>query len=165
MCWWLLWILAICTVKNWKLLTSVGESVQVSTCTVGCCLLVFLKVDLFCCTLCISIHLILLYIFFPDFEVVNDFLCPSQWPRGLKAWVYVRSLAGIVGSNPTGDVSVYVECCVLSGRGLCDWLITRPEESYRLWCVVVCGIKTSRMRRPWPALGRRATGEKNNDFF
>jgi hypothetical protein len=23
-------------------------------------------------------------------------------------------------------------CCVLSGRGLCDELITRPEESYRL---------------------------------
>jgi len=27
---------------------------------------------------------------------------------------------------------------VLSGRGLCDELITRPEESYRQWCVVVC---------------------------
>jgi hypothetical protein len=26
-------------------------------------------------------------------------------------------------------------CCVLSGRGLCDGLITRTEESYRLWCV------------------------------
>jgi hypothetical protein len=26
---------------------------------------------------------------------------------------------------------------VLSGRGLCDGLITRPEESYRQWCVVV----------------------------
>jgi len=32
----------------------------------------------------------------------------------------------------------YCVCCVLSGRGLCDELITRPEESYRLWCVVVC---------------------------
>jgi hypothetical protein len=28
-------------------------------------------------------------------------------------------------------------CCVLSGSGLCDELITRPEESYRLWRVVV----------------------------
>jgi len=28
------------------------------------------------------------------------------------------------------------ECCVLSGRGLCDELTIRPEESYRLWCVV-----------------------------
>jgi hypothetical protein len=32
---------------------------------------------------------------------------------------------------------------VLSGRGLCDKLITRPEESYRLWCVIVCGQETS----------------------
>jgi hypothetical protein len=28
------------------------------------------------------------------------------------------------------------DCCVLSGRGLCDELMTRPEESYQLWCVV-----------------------------
>jgi len=34
---------------------------------------------------------------------------------------------------------VCFDCCVLSGRGLCDELITRPEESYRLWRVVVCG--------------------------
>jgi hypothetical protein len=30
---------------------------------------------------------------------------------------------------------------MLSGRGLCDELITRPEESYRLWCVVVCDLE------------------------
>jgi hypothetical protein len=42
---------------------------------------------------------------------------------------------------------------VLSSRGLCDEVITRPEESYRVWCVVVCDLETSRMRRPWPALG------------
>jgi hypothetical protein len=30
---------------------------------------------------------------------------------------------------------------VLSDRGLCDELITRPEESYRLWCVVVCDLE------------------------
>jgi hypothetical protein len=34
---------------------------------------------------------------------------------------------------------------VLSGRGLCDELIARPEESYRLWCVVVCDLETSRI--------------------
>jgi hypothetical protein len=38
---------------------------------------------------------------------------------------------------------------VLSGRGLCDELITRPEESYRLWCVVVCDLETSRMGAPY----------------
>jgi len=37
----------------------------------------------------------------------------------------------------------------LSGRGLCDELITRPEESYRLWCVVVCDLKTSRIGAPY----------------
>jgi len=42
---------------------------------------------------------------------------------------------------------------VLSGRGLCDELNTRPEESYRLWCVVVCDLETSRMRKPWPTGG------------
>jgi hypothetical protein len=42
---------------------------------------------------------------------------------------------------------------VLSGRGLCDELFTRPEESYRLWYVVVCDLKTSWMRRPWPHRG------------
>jgi hypothetical protein len=56
---------------------------------------------------------------------------------------------------------VCCECCVLSGRGLCDELITRPEESYRLWCVVVCDLETSIMRRPWPVLGRSATGRKS----
>ena len=42
---------------------------------------------------------------------------------------------------------------MLSGRGLCNELITRPEESYRLWCVIVCELETSRMRRPWPTEG------------
>jgi hypothetical protein len=34
-------------------------------------------------------------------------------------------------------MSVCCECCVLSGRGLCDELITCPEESYRVWGVWV----------------------------
>jgi len=36
---------------------------------------------------------------------------------------------------------VCCECCVLSGRDFCDELITRPEESYRLWCVAVCDLE------------------------
>jgi hypothetical protein len=50
-----------------------------------------------------------------------------------------RSHTAIVGSNPIGAwMFVCFVCCVLSGRGLCDELITRPEESsYRLWRVVV----------------------------
>jgi len=34
-------------------------------------------------------------------------------------------------------------CCVLSGRGFSDELITRLKESYRLWCVIVCDLQTS----------------------
>jgi hypothetical protein len=41
------------------------------------------------------------------------------------------------------DVCLFCVCCVLSGRGFCDGLITRPEESYRMWCVVVCDQETS----------------------
>ena len=47
-----------------------------------------------------------------------------------------------------GYLSVVSVVCV-SGRGLCDELITRPEESYRLCCVVVCDLETSRMVAPY----------------
>ena len=40
---------------------------------------------------------------------------------------------------------VCCECCVLSGTGLCDGLITHPEECYRLWCVVVCDLETTKI--------------------
>jgi len=52
---------------------------------------------------------------------------------------------------PEARMSVCCECCVLPCRGLCDELITRTEESYRLWCVFVCDLETSRMRRCWVA--------------
>ena len=38
---------------------------------------------------------------------------------------------------------------MLSGRGLCDELITHPEESYRLCCVIVCDLETSRIGAPY----------------
>ena len=57
----------------------------------------------------------------------------------LRLWVRI----------PPGGMDVLsVVSVLLSGRGLCDELITRPEESYRLWCVVVCDLEISRMRRP-----------------
>ena len=46
---------------------------------------------------------------------------------------------------PGAWIFVCCECRVLSDRGLCDELITHPEESYRLCCVVVCDLETSRM--------------------
>jgi len=63
----------------------------------------------------------------------SDIIDRSQWPRS-KAWVCGNSLSGIVGSNPVGDIDpVSCEWFVLSVRGLCVGLITRPEESYRVW--------------------------------
>jgi hypothetical protein len=50
---------------------------------------------------------------------------PSNWL--LRLWVRIP---------PGAWMFVCCECCVLSSRGLCDELITRPEESYRLWCLV-----------------------------
>jgi hypothetical protein len=44
-------------------------------------------------------------------------------------------------------MSVCCECCVLSGRGLCEGLVTHPEESYRVWCVWVWSWNLE-MRRP-----------------
>jgi hypothetical protein len=66
----------------------------------------------------------------------------SQWPRGLRRRFTAAPPAAIVSSNPTEGRDVCL-VCVLSGRGLCDELITRPEESYRLWRVVVCDQETS----------------------
>ena len=60
---------------------------------------------------------------------------------------------------------VCCECCALSGRGLCDELITRPKDSYRLWRVVVCDLETSWMRRSWPTGGccpKNKTNKRKN---
>ena len=98
-----------------------------------------------------------------QFEILSSKVCyrRSQWPRGLRRGSAAARLLRSWVPIPLGSwMFVCCECCVLSGRGLCDELITRPEESYRLWCVVVCDLETSRMWRPWPALGRSATEKK-----
>jgi len=70
--------------------------------------------------------------------------CWSQWPRGLSRWSAAARLLRLWIRIPPGAwMSVCGEFCVLSGRGLCDELITRPEECYRLWCVVMCDRETS----------------------
>ena len=85
----------------------------------------------------------------------------SQWPHGLRRRSTAARLLRLWVRIPPGAwMTVCCECCVLSGRGLCDALITRLEESYRLCCVAVCDLETLRIRRPWPALGRSATGRE-----
>ena len=80
--------------------------------------------------------------------------CRSQWPRDLRRRsTAARLLRSWVRIPPRAWMFVCCECCVLSGRGLCDGLITRSEESYRLWRVVVCDHETSQARWLKPARG------------
>jgi hypothetical protein len=72
------------------------------------------------------------------------FLLVSSTARLLRLWVRIP---------PGAWMFVFCDCCVLSIRGLCDGLITRPEESYRLWRVVVCYQETSKTSRQNPATG------------
>ena len=75
----------------------------------------------------------------------------SQWPCGPRRRSMAACLLRLWVCIPAGAwMSVCCECRVLPCRGLCDTLITRQEESYRMWCVV-CDLESSRMKRPWPA--------------
>ena len=63
------------------------------------------------------------------------------------------------------------ECCVLSGRGLCDELITRPGESYQLWCVIMCDLEEKNLvneeaKAHWGGLSRQEKNKTNGyDLF
>jgi hypothetical protein len=71
----------------------------------------------------------------------------SQWPRDLRRRsTAARLLRSWNRIHPEAWMFVCCVCCVLSGRGLCDGLITRPEESYRLWRVIMCDRETCRAR-------------------
>jgi hypothetical protein len=57
------------------------------------------------------------------------------------------------------------ECCVLRGRGFCDELITRPEKSYRLWCVVVCDLENLKNEEAMKRVGsQRYRKNKNTEL-
>jgi hypothetical protein len=90
----------------------------------------------------------------------------SQWPRGLRRGSEAAFLLGLrVRILPGAWISVCSQCCVLSDRGLFVGPITRPEESYRVWCVSECDCEASIMRRPWPTGGCRAMGGKKSGFI
>jgi hypothetical protein len=62
----------------------------------------------------------------------------TRWPRDLRRRSAAACLLRLwVRIWPGAWMSVSCGCCVWSRSGLCDELITRPEESYRLWCVVM----------------------------
>jgi len=55
---------------------------------------------------------------------------------------------------------VCCECCVLSGRGLCNKLITRPEESYGLWYVIVCDLENLKNEEAMTRAGSQRHSKK-----
>ena len=78
----------------------------------------------------------------------------SQWTRGIRSRSAVARLVRMwVSILPEAWMSVCWDSCVLSVRSLCGELITRPEESYRMWCVFESDPEASWMRRPWPTGG------------
>ena len=76
-----------------------------------------------CICVCVCVYIyIYIYIYI---------CCRSQWPRGLsRRSTAARLLRLWVRIPPRAWMFVCCECCVLSGRGLCDELITRPGDSY-----------------------------------
>jgi hypothetical protein len=62
------------------------------------------------------------------FEKTNYVI--SQLPNGLKRRSVVARLLGLRIRIPPVAWFFSCECCVLSGRGLCDGPVTGSEESY-----------------------------------
>ena len=83
-------------------------------------------------------------------------------------------------NHPSDGKTVYVQpisktfsqislCCLLiwnrriiSLCGLWDELITRPEESYRLWCVVVCDLENLKNEEAMTRVGSQRHSKKRN---
>jgi len=61
--------------------------------------------------------------------------------------------------SPEAWMFVCCDCCMLSGRGLCDEPIAIPEESYRVWCVWVWS-RSPVMGSHDSESGRTTTGNK-----
>jgi hypothetical protein len=79
----------------------------------------------------------------------------SQCPRGLRRGSTAARLLGLwVRIPPRTWMYASCECCVLSGRGLCDELVPRPEESYR-----VCVSLWSWSLEQWGGLGPQGAVE------
>jgi len=90
----------------------------------------------------------------------DRWIFPSQSWEARNSMMMMMMIIIII-IPPAAWMFVRCECCVLSGRGLGDELITRPGESYRLWHVVVCDLETLWIRRPWPTGGCRGKQQAN----
>jgi hypothetical protein len=86
--------------------------------------------------------------------------CNIHRPRGLRRGSAASLLLGLRLRIPPGTwMYVCCECCVLSGRSLCNGLITRLGQSYRV-CMSQYDREASIMRSSWPTWGQLGHGEK-----
>jgi hypothetical protein len=128
-----------------------------------------------CCTICefeiVPYKKIRSLPWWPEFEIIriNKLMCivyllisylrssRSQRPRGLRRRSTAERLLGSWVRIPRGAwMFVFRAMVVLSGRGLCDGPIPRPEESYRLWCVIECDrVKIKTLYTYCEQVGRR----------
>jgi hypothetical protein len=93
-------------------------------------------------------------------------ICWCQWPRGLRRRSTAARLLRLwIQIPPAAWMFVCCVCCVLSGRGLCDELITRPEESYQLWRVVMCDKETSWYEEAIASAGMHSQREKLQGIY
>ena len=100
------------------------------------------------------------------FPVLKTDKCRSEWLRCLsRGSAAARLLRLCVRIPPEAWMLFSCERYVLIGRGHWHELITRPEETYRVWCVVFCDLVTWRMRRHWPALAAASRKEKDREIL
>ena len=85
----------------------------------------------------------------------------SEWPHGLRRSYAAACVLRLRVLIPPGAwIFACCECCVLSGRCLCDGLITRLAESYLL-CASLCVIyKPQKRGGPGPLWPATLKGEK-----
>ena len=85
----------------------------------------------------------------------------SQWQHGLRRRSPAARLLRLWVRIPPGAwMFVCCDCCVLSGRGLCDELITRLERSPTDCGASLCDLETSWMRRSWLTGGCRTKNKQ-----
>jgi hypothetical protein len=80
--------------------------------------------------------------------------CRSQWPCGLRRGSTAARLLGLwVRIPPRAWISLSCECCVMSGRGLCDELVPRRGVLPSVVCLMCVIVKSRTMKRPRPPKG------------
>jgi len=87
---------------------------------------------------CSQIHSLTSHLFKIHFNIIPT---ACYFPSDLLTSDFRNNIFYVfISAGPSGRAVYGV------GLRLCDELITRPEESYRLWCVVVCDLEKKNLK-------------------